>query len=541
MPNEQNGSPGMRRVVLTIVLALAAGGCGGDGDGGAQGGDAFGYLPADAGLVTAFDTDLDGAPVKALERALLAHPLEGKGFEDQMRAIGAELSLPEDIESLLGNDLVFGTPGLGPLAAASRPGEDFAVVTAIKVNDEDKLRELLEGPLNFKKVGEESGADLYAEEETDGPSVAIEDGVLVFSDQRDVLLEALKTHDGPANERFGEADLQRATAGLPADAPVRLYANLAREVGQPELRAMRKVKWVDALRSVGVTVTGQDGVVVADAQVATDPVGLTDADLPFAPGTPATEVPARADTINSGSANQSQTTTFLLDLLRTWRPTGRFARDVATVERERGIDFDDEVLRQFDGPSSSALSADGSFGARSSVRDPRRMERTLSKIAPDVPRLAQNLDPLRKQGLAALLLFAPDAPVGTSVLGDSDVTAERVAGERALYRMANLADEVEGPEEQTAQVPDEIVFGLIGDVFVVASNVSRAREAARQHTAPVPGVAGAGVMRVRGTGPLRPVMQRVLGFDPGPRSELKGSIDATRQRVRATARLRMPR
>jgi len=120
------------------------------------------------------------------------------------------------------------------------------------------------------------------------------------------------------------------------------------------------------------------------------------------------------------------------------------------------------------------------------------------------------------------------------------VTVERVDGERALYRIADLAAEVVGPEETTAEVPDEIVFGLLGNAFVVASDVPRARAAARQRTAPVPGVRGAGVMRARGQGPLRPLVQRVLGFDPGPRADLTGSIDATRARVRATARVRMP-
>ena len=240
----------------------------------------------------------------------------------------------------------------------------------------------------------------------------------MFANTRETLAQALKAHDDPAGERFTRTQLDRATAALPLEAPVRVYVNLARLSGQPELRAMRKVKWVDALRTGAVTVSGSDGAVVVDAAANTEAEALRDDDLPFPPGAPATEAPTRRDTVNSGSANQSRTTTFLLDVLRAWRPTGRFAKDVATVERERGIDFDKEVLRQFEGPSSSALSADGTFGARSTVRDPDRMERTLRKVAPDVPRLAQDLDPLRAEGLALLLLFAPDAPVGTSVLGD---------------------------------------------------------------------------------------------------------------------------
>jgi hypothetical protein len=303
---------------------------------------------------------------------------------------------------------------------------------------------------------------------------------------------------------------------------------------------MRKVKWVNALGTGGLTVSGSGGAVIVDAAANTDAGALRDVDLPFPPGAPATEVPVRPDTVDSGSANQSQTTTFLLDVLRAWRPAGRFAHDVATVERKRGIDFDKEVLRQFDGPSSSALAADGSFGARSTVRDPKRMERTLREVAPDVPRLAQDLDPLRTEGLALLLLFAPDAPVGTSVLGNSQVTVERIAGERALYRMANLDRDPGGSGGQTGVGPDEIVFGLLGDAFVVASDEAQARAAAGQRTAPVPGTRGASVMHWRANGALRGLGERALGFDPGPRAEMTAGVQAGRGRLRATARLRMP-
>lgn len=516
-----------------LVVAVLLSGCGDDGAGSGSS-DPYGYLPADAGAVARVDVDLDGEPVRALEEALRPRVLQDARLEQ----VAAELlGAPnwDAIDVLVGDELVVGAPGVAPLALGSRGPEDNAFVGAIGLDDEESMRGALER-VGYEKSGKERGADVY---EGAGPPIAIDDGTLVFANTRAALAQALRVHDGPEGGRFTRAQLERTTEGLPRDAPVRVHVNLARLSGQPELRGMRKVKWVDALRTGALAVSASADAVVVDAAANTEAAALRDGDLPFPPGAPATEVPTRRDTINSGSADQSQTTTFLLDVLRAWRPTGRFAEDVATVERERGIDFDEEVLRQFDGPSSSALAADGSFGARSTVRDPKRMERTLRQVAPDVPRLAQDLDPLRAEGLALLLLFAPDAPVGTSVLGDSDVNVERIDGERALYRMGNLDRDPSGGG-QTGVGPDEIVFGLIGDAFVVASDEGQAHAAARQQTAPVPGARGASVMRWRANGPLRGLAERALGVDPGPRAEMTGSVQASRERLRARARLRMP-
>ena len=84
------------------------------------------------------------------------------------------------------------------------------------------------------------------------------------------------------------------------------------------------------------------------------------------------------------------------------------------------------------------------------------------------------------------------------------------------------------------------MFGLIGDVFVVASDERRARAAAREPTAPVPGSARRERhARARDRSAARPG-PAVLGVDPGPRGEMTGSVQASRERLRATARLRMP-
>ena len=51
------------------------------------------------------------------------------------------------------------------------------------------------------------------------------------------------------------------------------------------------------------------------------------------------------------------------------------------------------MLRQFNGPSASAVSVDGeTFAARSTVRDPERLKRLLPRLAPHLPRLVAGLE-----------------------------------------------------------------------------------------------------------------------------------------------------
>ena len=152
--------------VLLAAAALAAG-CGDDDGGGSRSSDPISYLPANAGTVAVVDVDLDSPPVRALEEALRPRVLEGKGLK---RIASESLGAPnwEAIEVLVGDELVVGTPGIGPLAAGSRGAADNAFVGAIGLDDEESMRGALERA-GYAKSGKEQGADVY---EGAGPPVA---------------------------------------------------------------------------------------------------------------------------------------------------------------------------------------------------------------------------------------------------------------------------------------------------------------------------------------------------------------------------------
>lgn len=209
------------------------------------------YVPAAAGVVVAIDVDADDVP-----------EVRGKPLKEVVaRALGAPNW--DVIEVLIGGELVAGTAG---------PAADGAFVAAIGLDDEDSMRGALDRA-GYRKRAEERGADVF---EGDGPPVAIEDGTLVIAASRPVLAQALLVRDGPAAGRFTRERLDRATASLPAGAPVRALLGpvgrlhtggvTARSSGSEVAldadaavagRAQRVVPEVmAALRARGATVTG---------------------------------------------------------------------------------------------------------------------------------------------------------------------------------------------------------------------------------------------------------------------------------------------
>ena len=84
--------------------------------------------------------------------------------------------------------------------------------------------------------------------------------------------------------------------------------------------------------------------------------------------------------------------------------------------------------------------------------------------------------------MALLFLFAPDAPAAAPM---SDVKVDPPSTPDGFYRISGL----------TGDGPSELFFGLVGDLFVVASDEQRAREIAEADTVAAEGAQGAGVLR----------------------------------------------
>lgn len=506
----------MLGVPAAVAAVLAAGACGGGVPAGGLA-DTLGYFPAEAGLVVVVSTDLEDDQFEILEDEL-TRPLFGQSVETLLR-LGADqagLSYEDDVEPLLGRELVVGTQ-----AQELGGDEDPGLTLVFQATDGERLRETLVRA-GAQQVGAEDEATFYVVPIVD-VALAVDGDVLVAAGSEELVREAVRRR--AAGGGLEEDRFEAVLGGLPDDALVRIYGDPSVLGGRPELERLRDLPWFAALESAGAALTLTEEELRVDAVANTDAAALSEADLPLAAGPDSPELVPSDDEIAGGNLNQSVTTVFLLRAAEAAAPNSRFVRDVHALEQELGIDFATEILRQFDGPSASLLSPDGRhFAARSVVRDPERLRVHLGELAPVLPELIEDLNGLRSQGLALLLLFAPDAPALPSAL--AQVQVEEPTSPDGLYHVTGL----------TGDGPAELWFGLDGELFVVASDERRAREIADADTESVDGAQGAGVTRV-GSDALRELLAPRLGSERATFGALVASLEASTEEVRARVRL----
>jgi hypothetical protein len=513
-------------LVLLVCLAVAA--CGDE----ESGDEAARHLDPESDAVVAVDLDYDGTNWKQI-KTLYARAIQAGLWEDgdfapptldgalNAAAGYAGLSFTDDVRPLLGGTLHVGiaVDPAEPLSAearaileqvdvdATRFPEDGGAVyrgfdgkplrgisaaeveraleeqaarqpgtvltASYKVPDADALARVIdklrgqglepapiEGVEDAQRLGE--GVALVGGDTL----VAVIDDNGSADDESDRLLrERLAPGDGPAlPETDGDLVAARATPGL-------LAAWLDRE----ELDRALATRAGAALRGAEVGVRLEADAARATARVDFD--GLEAEELPLPPAGDLA-LPS-GEAVASASADQRYTTTFLAGLARELWPDSRFVERVEAYEQESGVQFEDEVLRQFAGPSFSVLrpgrGGQPSFGARSTLADPDRMRAQLDTLAPALPGILEGLQGLGSTGLTGLLLVAPDAPLTPSAFGLlAQVGVERLQGgaDEQLYEVVGL-----DPDNVQAG-PDRVVYGLIGDAFVVASSEALAREVA---------------------------------------------------------------
>jgi hypothetical protein len=512
-----------------VLIALLVAGCGG-GSGSEPGAldGTLGYFPEDAGIVVVVNTDLDSDQLERLDRKIVRRESDGESLEQLLRELAQELQLSwdDDLRPLLGNPLVVGTQSSVELAG---------ITAAIQVPDEEKLHDVIEKIPSVTREGEIAGADLYlAEGEI---AIAIQGEFLIVAQSRETITRALELKD--AGDGLTEAELDESLPAASEDTLLRARADVGSiedffgvSERVPEVERLFTVPWFDALRTIGLSASFPDDEhLVVDVALNTDGADLDEDDLPFATGENSPEVVTREDQIVAANIDQSRTTVFLLRAARTAFPNARFVQTVEDIERDLGIDFEEEILKQFDGPSASALEFDGqTFAARSAVRDPDRLREQLRLLAPRLPELVQGLEGLRSQGLAFLLLLAPDAIASTQPL--QGVQVEQPAGPDDLYHVSGL----------TGDGPSDVYFGLVGDVFVIGSDEDRARAMVDAPTETVEGASGAAALRFDMRRGGRDLLGRFgVGISPEvPVGEVVGSLEASTERLRATLRVELP-
>jgi hypothetical protein len=265
-------------------------------------------------------------------------------------------------------------------------------------------------------------------------------------------LAALKRADG--DDRLDEDTFDMGLAGLSEGALVRVYTDVEALLKNDSGTAdARRVKWIAALRQAGATVTATDDALDIDFRARTEG-DLSDDDLPIAPGDDAPPVIKRPGEIGLGIRDLAHIVHFAENSGQAIDPSGfgDYEQAKKTIDRQLGVSLDDDLIAQLTGNVSATIALDGGFGVRADLKDPQEFERTLAKVADVLPS------------------FAKGAGFGT-------VGLSKPRAGRKFYALAQ-------PDG------DAVIFGVVGDVLVVANDAKRAAALAAAEPADVPDAKG---------------------------------------------------
>jgi Protein of unknown function (DUF3352) len=472
-------------LIACLAVAVAVG-CGGDDSSGGVG-SALEYVPADTPFAVAIDTDLEGDQWKALDEFVNRFP----GADTIKSLIKGQIAqgvggvdFDKDLKPLLGAPAVISATDVTSFLSDS---DESGFVAALQVSDTGKLDDLIE-KTKASKRGEVAGATVYQSGDT---FFGVADDVVVLAGSRDLLEAALKRADG--GDSLSEDDFDAATEGLPQDALARVYVDVQALLAQSGAETARRIEWVDALRTLGLTVSARSKAIDVDFNLRTEGDDLTDEDLPLAAGDEAAQVVKRPGEIGLGLRDPGQLISFFESAFQAVDPQsfGEYVQGKRALSQQLDLDVDKDLFGQLTGNVSVTATIEGDFSVRAEVKDPQAFSATVDKVADMLPQLGSGLgiESVRKRG---------------------DLYEARTEG------------------------GDVAVFGMAGDALVVATSAERWRAMSDATPESVEGAKGSLVLSADAEGIARQVFADLLPQfgvpDPlvpvfaRPFDELRGSV-----------------
>jgi hypothetical protein len=439
----------VRRVLATALcalLALVAAACG-SGSSGAKSplDDALGYLPGSAPFVLALDTDPNGSQWKSLTANLNKFPFSAQIEGALRQSISqAGFDFNKDIKPILGNQAVIGSP-----TPQAFTGSSTQFVGALKAKDKGKLSNLLSHSRALTKDGSSNGATLYRE--SSGTELAQKGDMLVLASSREQLTAALQQRD--RSDRLTQDEFNRRLNGVTSDALARLYVDAQGLIdSSPAAAKARQVKWVGALRTVAVALSSQNDGIAIDFDARTEPSGLTDGDLPIAPGNASPPVANKAGEIGIGIRGIDQTERFAESVARVVSPSSYadFVKAKQQLSSRLGVNLDRDLIGQLSGNATTSIDLAGHYAVRAEPKDPAAFAKALDKFARVAPSFAQ----------------------GAGLRG------AKLTRAHGLYKL-------------TGTNGTTIYYGMVGKVFALSNDPSRLAQIASSPTQSVSGARGA--------------------------------------------------
>jgi hypothetical protein len=434
-------------VACVAAVAVAASGCGGSSSSTGVGA-VLPYIPADTPFALELDTDLDGGQYKSLDALLHRFP----GADTIKALLKAQIAkavngadFDKDLKPLLGNPAVISASDVGSFLSDT---EEAGFVAALQVADKDALDSLID-KTKPQERGEVGGATVYQDGDT---YFGVKDDVVVLAGSRELLEAALKRADG--GDHLSEDDFEEGLKGLPDDALARIYVDVhGLLAASDEAAPARKIEWVDAVRTLGLTVQAHDKSIDVQFNAVTEGDDLTEEDLPFATGDEAAKVVKRDGEIGVGLRNPRQLVTFIESALQAVDPQtfGQYEQGKSAIAAKLDLDLDKDVIDQLTGNLAVSATLEGEFAARAELKDPTAFAKTLDKIAKALPQLGSSL------------------------------------GIEGVSRRGNLY-------EAHLSGGSTLVFGMANDSLIVATDPVRAEEIAGAELEDVPGASGSLVL-----------------------------------------------
>ena len=179
-------------------------------------------------------------------------------------------------------------------------------------------------------------------------------------------------------------------------------------------------------------------------------------------------------------------------------PTRTFVREVEALEADLGISFEDEVLEAVQRAEREHRARPTARSRRSAtIADPERMRALLPSLAPRLPAILRGLQGLGNTRPGGAAAVRPRRAAGAGRAAGAarrhrGAAAGRLPGTRSCTRSPACDDE---SDESPSSPCPSVVFGMIGDRFVVGTDASHARTAAKMEVSEVDDAHGAAVAR----------------------------------------------